>query len=178
MQSLSHTSLPTVPIPSSLTLPLQFVSPLSPSHSSLCPLFSHPPTPVRVPSSLTLPLQFVSPLSPSHSSSCPLFSHPPTPVCVPSSLTLPLQFVSPLSPSHSSSCMLSGKLQDSLSEGVSRASRLMSRSVSSSSGERAAAEYPVSPDFTLRSAESVRDRVRLRVGATRRFFLMGFPERA
>lgn len=79
-------------------------------------------------------------------------------------------------PSHSRSYMLPGKLQDSLSDGVSMASRLMSRSVSSGEGDRAAVEN--SSDLTLRSKESGLSSVRLSVGATRRFFLMGFPDNA
>ena len=72
--------------------------------------------------------------------------------------------------------MLLGKLQDSLSDGVSKASRLMSRSVSSGEGDRAAAEN--SSDLRLRSIESDLDSVRLSAGATRRFFLTGCPESA
>lgn len=72
--------------------------------------------------------------------------------------------------------MLPGKLQDSLSDGVSMASRLMSRSVSSGEGDRAAAEN--SSDLRLRSSESVLSSVRLSVGATSRFFLTALPDSA
>lgn len=72
--------------------------------------------------------------------------------------------------------MLSGKLQDSLSEGVSKASRLMSISRSSSAdGERAEASN--SSDFMLRSIE-VLSSVKLSAGATSRFFLTVLPVRA
>lgn len=65
------------------------------------------------------------------------------------------------SPSHSSS-PVSGSVPVSLPDGVSRASRLMSREGVS---DRAAAEKP----SVLGSRESLRFRVRLRDGATRRF---------
>lgn len=72
--------------------------------------------------------------------------------------------------------MLSGKLQDSLSEGVSKASRLMSNSRSSSAdGEMAEASN--SSDFMLRSIE-VLSSVKLSAGATSRFFLTVLPVRA
>lgn len=72
--------------------------------------------------------------------------------------------------------MLSGKLQDSLSEGVSKASRLMSNSRSSSAdGEMAEASN--SSDFMLRSTE-VLSSVKLSAGATSRFFLTVLPVRA
>lgn len=67
-----------------------------------------------------------------------------------------------VSPSHSSSCVLSGRVPVSLPEGVSKASRLMSRDgVSSGVADSAAAEKP--------SCESLQLRVTLRDGATRRF---------
>lgn len=72
--------------------------------------------------------------------------------------------------------MLSGKLYDSLSDGVSRASRFMSIS-RSSSGDGERAEASNSSDFMLRSVE-VLSSVKLRVGATSRFFLTVLPVRA
>lgn len=68
--------------------------------------------------------------------------------------------------------MLSGSVPVSLSDGVSRASRLMSSDgVSSGVPDSAAAEK------LFRSFESRRFRVRLRDGATRRFLARPPPDR-